>query len=76
MEMFLAGLGFLHTICWLCMGEFNDLVGSDSEQNFISNVSRDTGVNKTAFVFQIASATKIETSSKKSLQLVKWQGRH
>lgn len=54
----------------LFIGEVNDVVGSGSEQTlFLFSVSRDTSVNKTIFVFQIASATKIGTSSKKFFSL-------
>lgn len=54
----------------LFIGEVNDVVGSGSEQTlFLFSVSRDTSVNKTIFVFQIASATKIGTSSKKFFNL-------
>lgn len=49
----------------LFIGEANNVVGSGSEQTlFLFSVSRDTSVNKTIFVFQIASATKIGSSSK------------
>lgn len=54
----------------LFVGEVNDVAGSCSEQTlFLFSVSRDTSVNKTIFVFQIASTTNIGTSSKKFFSL-------